>query len=229
MFKPKGAFAVIKKLPAALALTASILAPAVARADTWGCEVLLCLSNPAGPMAVTQCVPPITRLYQAIFKWRPDPFPTCTMSSGTDSQAGGNYAYVAPPSYYDACPANTTALPVGQSGAVGTYVASPTTWPFQPGYLMTGAVSAGIGDGSGYFPGISDDGTTTALPAKTCVGVAVGVASVPAASNWGDGMINFTLNVTLFDRVVYVDPAANSFNINVMVNNRLFRNVRPAF
>jgi hypothetical protein len=214
----------IKKLLAALAVAASFLAPAAARADDWGCKVLLCLSNPAGPMAAAGCAPPIQQLYRAIFKWRPDPFPTCTMSSGADSQSGGNYAYVAPPSYYDACPANTTALPAGQSGAVGTYVASPPYWPFQPGYQMTGAVSSGIGDGSGYFPNYLGDGTT-ALPAKTCVGAAVGVTSVPAGPNWDDG----TINVTLYDRVVYVDPAATSFNINVIVNNQLFRNVRPVF
>lgn len=201
----------IKKLLAALAIAASFLAPNAARAEDWGCKVLICLSNPSGPMAVAQCVPPIQQLYRAIFKWRPDPFPTCTMSSGNDSKSGGNYAYVAPPSYYDACPANTAALPVGQSGAVGT------------GNMMTGVVTTGIGDGSGYFPGFGDG--TTALPTKTCVGAAVGMASVPAGSNWDDGMIN----VTLYDRVVYVDPAATSFNINVIVNNQLFRNVRPVF
>lgn len=27
--------------------------------DQWGCEVLLCLSNPAGPTAVKECEPPI--------------------------------------------------------------------------------------------------------------------------------------------------------------------------
>jgi hypothetical protein len=202
----------IKNLLAALAIVASFLAPAAAHADDWGCKVLLCLSNPAGPMAVAQCVPPIQQLYRAIFKWRPDPFPTCTMSSGADSQAGGNYAYVAPPSYYDACPANTTALPMGQSGAVGV------------GYSMTGAVTAGIGDGSGYYPGFSGD-PTAALPVKTCVGAPVGVAAAPVGPNPDDGMVN----VTLYDRVVYVDPAATSFNINVIVNHQLFRNVRPVF
>ena len=214
----------IKKLLAALAIAASFLAPNAARAEDWGCKVLICLSNPSGPMAVAQCVPPIQQLYRAIFKWRPDPFPTCTMSSGNDSESGGNYAYVAPPSYYDACPANTTALPAGQSGAVGTYVANPTTWPFQPGYLMTGTVSTGIGDGSGDLLDVF--GYRTALPAKTCVGAAVGITSVPAnTTDWDAGMIN----VTLYDRVVYVDPAATSFNINVIVNNQLFRNVRPVF
>lgn len=58
-----------KILAAALAVSAPLISTS-ARADTWGCEVLLCLSNPAGPMAVSQCVPPIKRLYRAIFKDR---------------------------------------------------------------------------------------------------------------------------------------------------------------
>ena len=41
-----------KILAAALAVSAPLISTS-ARADTWGCEVLLCLSNPAGPMAVT--------------------------------------------------------------------------------------------------------------------------------------------------------------------------------
>ena len=37
-----------------------------ARADEWGCEVLLCMSNPAGPEAVGQCVPPMQRFYHVL-------------------------------------------------------------------------------------------------------------------------------------------------------------------
>lgn len=214
----------IKKLLAALAVTSTLLAPTAARADDWGCKVLLCLSNPAGPMAVAQCVPPIQQLYRAIFKWRPDPFPTCTMSSGADSSSGGNYAYVAPPSYYDACPAGTTALSTGAKGAVGTYVQNPTVWPFRPGYVVTGQITTGIGDGGGLFPVLYGEDARP-LPAKTCVGATVGQTSIPAGSNWDDGYIT----VDLYDRVVYVEPAATSFNINVIVNNQLFRNVRPVF
>lgn len=214
----------LKKLLATLAVTSTLVAPGAARADDWGCQVLLCLSNPAGPMAVGACVPPIQRLYRALFKWRPDPFPTCTMSSGADSQSGGNYAYVAPPSYYDACPANTVALPIGQSGAMGRFESRPSVWPFQPGYVLAGAVSGGIGDGSDFSPYSSNEGASP-MPRKTCVGAAVGSATVPVSSNFDDG----TLAVTLYDRVVYVDPATTSFNINVVVNNQLFRNIRPGF
>ena len=52
----------------------------VARADDWGCEVLLCLSNPKGPTAVTECVPPIKKLWRQLAKGHA--FPTCLMGSG---------------------------------------------------------------------------------------------------------------------------------------------------
>ena len=185
---------------------------------SWGCEVLLCLSNPAGPMAVSACVPPITRLYRAIFRWRPDPFPTCIMSSGLDSSTGGSYARVGAPSYYDACPAGTTALGAGVLGAQGTYTSRTPTWPHRAGYALTGGVASGIGDGSGYSPSW-DSGP---MPAKTCVGTRVGSASYDI--NWDS-----TVTVQLYDRVVSLPPAPSSFNINVFVDNRLYTNVRPGF
>lgn len=43
--------------------------------DNWPCEVLLCLSNPAGPTAVGQCVPPIARLFEHLSAGRK--FPIC--------------------------------------------------------------------------------------------------------------------------------------------------------
>ncbi len=55
-----------------------------AYADDWGCQVMLCMSNPAGPMAVAQCVPPMQRLYDAMsrkgFQW-----PTCDLAGKPDS------------------------------------------------------------------------------------------------------------------------------------------------
>lgn len=55
-----------------------------AYADDWGCQVMLCMSNPAGPMAVAECVPPMQRLYEAMskkgFKW-----PTCDLAGKPDT------------------------------------------------------------------------------------------------------------------------------------------------
>ena len=53
-------------------------------ADDWGCQVMLCMSNPAGPMAVAECVQPMQRLYDAMsrkgFQW-----PTCDLAWKPDT------------------------------------------------------------------------------------------------------------------------------------------------
>ncbi|RKF41889.1 hypothetical protein BCY90_16470 [Agrobacterium deltaense] len=47
-----------------------------ARADDWGCQVILCLSNPGGPTQYGECRPPIEKLWSWLAKGRS--FPTCT-------------------------------------------------------------------------------------------------------------------------------------------------------
>lgn len=47
-----------------------------AQASDWGCEVLLCLSNPGSPTEYAECVPPITKLYSHLAKG--GSFPTCS-------------------------------------------------------------------------------------------------------------------------------------------------------
>jgi hypothetical protein len=53
-----------------------------ARADEWGCKVILCLSNPVGPTQYAECRPPIEKLWRALAKGHS--FPTC---SGVGFQA----------------------------------------------------------------------------------------------------------------------------------------------
>jgi hypothetical protein len=57
-----------------------VLMPAFAHADEWGCQVILCLSNPGGPEQYSECVPPIEKLWRALRHG--DPFPTCDFGSG---------------------------------------------------------------------------------------------------------------------------------------------------
>ncbi|MDR8394863.1 MAG: hypothetical protein RXR20_21115 [Paraburkholderia sp.] len=64
----------------AACLGTSILAPGTARADDWGCQVILCLSNPGGPEQYGECVPPIGKLWAALRHG--DPFPTCDFGAG---------------------------------------------------------------------------------------------------------------------------------------------------
>ncbi|WP_235993974.1 hypothetical protein [Paraburkholderia solitsugae] len=67
---------------AALALIAACaFASGIAHADDWGCQVILCLSNPGGPEQYSECVPPIERLWRALRHG--DPFPTCNFRAGS--------------------------------------------------------------------------------------------------------------------------------------------------
>lgn len=79
-----------------LLASTSIFAPDVAHADDWGCQVLLCLSNPGGPEQYSECVPPIEKLWSALRHG--DPFPTCDFGAGgsqgtfaTNTFASGGY------------------------------------------------------------------------------------------------------------------------------------------
>lgn len=71
-------------------LSSGVFFASLARADDWGCEVLLCLSNPAGPTAVTQCVPPIKKLWRELAKGRA--FPTCMMNNSNSSSAQNTWS-----------------------------------------------------------------------------------------------------------------------------------------
>jgi len=90
------------------ALAAGQLVAAPARADDWGCQVLLCLSNPGGPTEFAECRPPIERLWRHLRRGRP--FPGCAMARSPEG--GGSWAQVvfAP---YDPCPAGLQPAPAG--------------------------------------------------------------------------------------------------------------------
>ena len=53
-------------VPGCFSVAVTALCAQPAHADEWGCEVLLCMSNPAGPEAVGQCVPPMQRFYNVL-------------------------------------------------------------------------------------------------------------------------------------------------------------------
>lgn len=57
-----------------------------ARANDWGCQVILCLSNPGGPTQYAQCLPPIQKLWRELA--RGHSFPACS-SVGLQSSRPG--------------------------------------------------------------------------------------------------------------------------------------------
>ena len=206
------------------ASAALLFASSPAKADDWGCEVLLCLSNPAGPMAVAACVPPIQRLYKAIFKPRPDPFPTCNMAVNKNGQR--SYATPQYNDYYDPCPEGTTALSKGQYAILGTReqynkITGGNRWGSGVAsaydFGRNAILRTGIGDGSNQYPG--DD---YGLPSKTCVAGGFGNVSM-SVGNSDDGYSQ----VGVYERVVIVDPARNGFSIKVFLDDKLYKVVRP--
>lgn len=60
-----------------------LMTPPAVREASWGCQVLLCLANPAGWRSVSYCVPPVRRLFDHLKKGRA--FPRCdeATSNGT--------------------------------------------------------------------------------------------------------------------------------------------------
>ncbi|KQN90823.1 hypothetical protein ASE90_16615 [Sphingomonas sp. Leaf67] len=53
----------------------SVAALEPANASAWGCQVILCLATPGSPTKYAACVPPITKLWNALALGRG--FPTC--------------------------------------------------------------------------------------------------------------------------------------------------------
>lgn len=211
----------LSRVLAAFSVSFAATFSSAAHADDWGCEVLLCLSNPAGPMAVSQCVPPIKRLYAAIFKRKPDPFPTCAMA--TSANGTRSYANVEYNNYYDPCPAGTSALSSGRNAVQGT----PAQVQAQnnAGWWGNGtftSFSVGIGEGSYSNLGYGEDGGSPQK--KVCVGNSVGTVNVTVGNSWDD---RTTYQVGVYDRVAFIDPSLNGFAIKVYMNNNLYRTIRP--
>jgi len=150
-------------------------------------------------MAVSMCVPPITKLYDDLAHGRA--FPSCDMAAGP---TGRSYA-VQNTSYYDPCPTGTTALEAGLYA-----VPSGGTTP-----------SLGIGTGDDLAPS-SFDGSYTPLTLKTCVGTKTG--DTPIGIGSGDGYM--AVDAGVYDRVVLLDPATTSRVIDVYIDDKLYRRVR---
>lgn len=170
--------------------------PTPAFASDYGCRVLLCLSNPAGPTAVAMCVPPITQLWRDLGRIPPRPFPTCDEARPATA--------VQNETWYDPCPEGTTAL---QDGAYGARQVDPTS-----AYL-------GIGEGDDLRPGSEN---SPVLGSKVCVGRPVGQVSVQIG--YGENATSVLANV--YDGLALLDPAISPRVIDVYLNNALYRRVR---
>ncbi len=171
--------------------------------DLWGCQVLLCLANPDGAEALSECRPPIERLHEHLRHGHP--FPSCP--------SGGSASARPTSSYYDLCPAGTTELPIGQFGAA----ASTRT-----------VVYSGIGDG-GDAAQRNYGGMQTQSPPKVCVGrrVGQGIVYLPAQSGGDRGGPGYLAHVVRYYDQLMVLPAHNSPRvIDVYIGNARYKRVR---
>jgi hypothetical protein len=86
-----------KILVTAIAILMTISGASIAGASDFGCRVLLCFSNPAGPTAVAECVPTYNKLISEMskgdFNW-----PTCEEAEASGSKA------VPSQNQYELCP-----------------------------------------------------------------------------------------------------------------------------
>lgn len=202
----------LKKLLLGMILGASAL---TAQADDWGCKVLLCLANPNGPKAVTECVPPIDRLYHALSKNPPDPFPTCDTGGGSWAQRG--YAW------YDICPSGTTALQNGEYAVQTGYSTTRNKYAGLGG--MTGdPVYTGIGEGDSYSYGYIDG--SNSLGQKICVGGKRGDTWLAIPDTSGEAGMYSTVSAGVYDTIAILDPQTSPRVIDVYVNNNIWRRVR---
>jgi hypothetical protein len=177
-------------------------------ASRWGCEVLLCLSNPAGPTAVAECVSPIKKLWRALRKGKP--FPTCDLQDGND--ADGTYARRGW-THYDPCPPGTTALPDGKLAAP----ASTQTNRFGAHVNARGVVR-GVGSGENLRLVTDSRSGGSSLPQKVCVGQMRGSAKTWNATGYQ--------SVALYDRLVTLNPHASPRVIDVYIDRQLWQRVR---
>lgn len=174
-----------------------------AQASDYGCKVLLCLANPNGPMAVAECVPPISQLWDDLAHLRP--FPSCDTAG--DSYAKQGY------SFYDNCPVGTNALSTGQYAVEG-----------RPGVPFTPTLQQSV------YKGIGEEGDTSmsgwqmtgGMPQKICVGNLLGQTML----TMGSGEDGHSESVNIYDHVAALDPQASPRFIDVFVNSTLYRRVR---
>jgi hypothetical protein len=205
----------LKKVFVAIVAVAGALAAPTAHASDYGCKVLLCLANPNGPRAVSECVPPINQLFHDLARGRS--FPTCDLASAPDNSGGRSWAQQGM-SYYDPCPEGTTALPSGSYAVQGT----ATPMPRYPWGNSGDALYTGIGDGDGLMPGSGVGDGYSPLPGKVCVGSKIGDTYV----SMGSGDSYSAVSAGVYDRVVMLDAQGSPRIIDVFVNSSLYRRVR---
>lgn len=224
---------------AVLGLAATASAPALA--SDYGCRVLLCLA--AVGSAPSECSPTLDQLWKDLAKGKG--FPSCSMATASSAKpmlqdildnspemtpesrdaiqsvmAGLKDSYAKQGhSYYDPCPAGTTALDKGAYAIKGAKV--PTVSKFT-GYK--GAYYEGIGTGDGLTKSMFG-GSSDPLGVKVCVADKVGTVKVNTSGS-SIGYSSSYVTAGVYQQVVLMNPATSPRIIDVFVSGELYRRVR---
>jgi hypothetical protein len=190
-----------------MAMLACVVSGTNVQASQYGCTVLLCLSNPAGPTAVAECVPPIRQLWRDLARGRP--FPTCEEANGS-ALAG----LVTEP--YDPCPKGSRALPAGELAAVSDTAPPSGQYPTLQQFFV------GIGEGNPT----GDPWAATAIPATDVSREKVCVVGEPIGLGLGVVITNDTstmAEVPIYGAVRLLEP--RPARIRVIVNGEVYTTV----
>lgn len=170
-----------------------------ATASQLGCKCLLCLSNPAGPTAESECEPPIEELKKRLKKGKP--FPKCDMSDGNDGSSWAQQTL----NPYDLCPAGSKPAPANSAVALGAY--DPIWKKYKPS--STVEISEPDTDDGGFI-------SPSSLGPQACVGNKVG--------SYYDFDAGYS--VGLYDSVAWQAPNSNPRAIDVYIDYKLYKRVR---
>ncbi|WKB50524.1 hypothetical protein [Eleftheria terrae] len=189
----------VKRLMLAAAVLMGAAAPS--QASEWGCTVLLCLADPAGPTAQAMCVDPIHRLWDRLR--RGHSFPECDearkpKSPYPDKPSWAERGF----SYYDPCPTGTEPL---LSGSIGLLASEMPERPRWGGYGAT--PYQGIGTGDELRPSRDSE-----MPTKVCVGGYRGTTYVYLPG--GDGG---SYEASIYDQVIELQATTKPRMINVYI------------
>lgn len=184
-----------------------------ARSD-WGCEVLMCMSNPNGSTAVNECRPPMDRLWRELA--RGNSFPTCTLNNGSNSRTAGTWVQPTH-NYYSMCPTNTKPLPIG-SYANFTAASGASS--------SASGVYAGIGDGSYVYPTYDGRSYSNYMPPLVCVGSLTSTKKqfIPSGdTRMGGGK---WITVGAYSEVVLQDPGPSPSAFDIYINGEIYTRSR---
>lgn len=180
---------------------------ASANASEYGCTVLLCLSNPAGPKAEAECVQPINRLFRDLSKGRS--FPSCDLATGPGGSSYARQVY----DHYDPCPAPLKPAPRGSVVAQGSPRPDVQSRGFLNGaYLYQLAAHPQVSE-----PRNDDMGFSGAGP-RACVGETVGQYQVRENND-------SYYTVTVYNEGQW-QQAQSPKAIDVFINDEWYRRVR---